>query len=160
MAGNKRNIPWLILLLFTCGSTLSAKAEIKTQIRATTNTSRIGVGEIFKYQITVESSEQPKITLPEFQGLRVLATQSSTSYSFGRAQKTMKYEIEYTLVAETEGTITLPTLQAKIQKEIKTSPPVTITIVKKSLPEDLPRKKRPQEQTIPEDLLLEGAISL
>ena len=118
----------LITLLVVC-------ADAAVRITATAP-SRVGVGDEFRLSYQVNSSDvggAPRISsIPGFDIVYGPATSNYSSVSIvnGRTTKTSSVTYTYTLVAQREGTFTLPSVTLQVEGRACTSNKVRITVVK------------------------------
>lgn len=123
----------VIVLLF--GFTLKAASQ-DLSVEATVSETSIFTGEQFSLSISVESSSQHSLDLPQipdFRGARVISGTPSrstrTSIINGRTTRSTTYT--YTLIAEQKGNYTIPPITVRVDGESRQTNPVSIEVVEK-----------------------------
>jgi len=97
---------------------------------------KVATGEVFSYSIKVQGEfKSPKLKLPTFEGLAVVAKNESRNYSTKAGKTQMTYTLTLHLFGPNPGTFTI--VPATIEDEGKTykSKSVTVTVEGKPLEE-------------------------
>lgn len=122
-----------LLLLF--GFTHEAVSQ-DLSVEATVSETKIFIGEQFSLSVSVESSSQHSLDLPQipnFNGARVISGTPSrstrTSIINGRTTRSTTYT--YTLLAERKGNFTIPSIAVRVDGETRQTNSIPIEIIEK-----------------------------
>lgn len=133
----KRSAASLRQFLFLCITFIATATAYADDISFTTSApSAVIVGNQFRVTYTLNAKGED-MRVPPFEGLRVLAgpsTSTSRQMSFinGKTASTVTYSYTYVLMAEQEGTFTIPSATVKVKKKTYTTKPQTINVLKNS----------------------------
>lgn len=136
---------------------LKSQAQPKVSVVATVSETTIYTGERVSLSVEVSGdfNNVSRPELPEFEGLRLLSNNPSTSrsYSFVNGQTSSSYSYSYYLIAQDTGTYTIPSITIMIDGEEFTTESIDIEIVDRNS-----AAAEPQESNRP-DIFLRMEIS-
>lgn len=120
-------LPLLALLLG------SAWAQSSVSVEATVSESKVYTGERVTLSIKVSGdfNNVSRPELPEFEGLRLLSNNPSTSrsYSYVNGESTTSYTYSYYLIPQNKGTHQIPSVTISIDGEARQTNPINIEVI-------------------------------
>ena len=128
----KRVILSTIILLFATLQVMAQSVSLRAQAP-----SMVEVGEKFRVQYSVNTQNVSKFDYPDFAGLQVLygpSTSSSSSIQIinGQMSQSSSYTYTFTVMAEKEGTVTIPPASIVADGKTVKSNSLKIQVVKGS----------------------------
>lgn len=128
--------PFLILFLFFflfCGFAGNSVAQPDIEVTATVSQTTVYTGERISLSVEISGdfNNVSRPVLPEFTGFRLLNNNPSTSrsYSFVNGKTSSSYSYSYYLIAQDEGSYTIPSITVSIDGEDFTTDPIDVKIV-------------------------------
>lgn len=128
--------PFLILFLFLslfCGFAGNSVAQPDIEVTATVSQTTVYTGERISLSVEISGdfNNVSRPELPEFTGFRLLNNNPSTSrsYSFVNGKTSSSYSYSYYLIAQDEGSHTIPSITVSIDGEDFTTDPLDVKIV-------------------------------
>lgn len=120
----------LPLLAFLSGS---AWAQSSITVEATVSESKVYTGERVSLSIEVSGdfNNVSRPELPDFEGLRLLSNNPSTSrsYSYINGESTTSYTYSYYLVAQNKGSFQIPPVNITIDGETHQTNPINVEVI-------------------------------
>lgn len=125
MPSTLTKLPFLIAAVLLCGS---AAAQQKERVSVSVLNSRVAVGEIGQYFITVRNGEASLPQRIAVDGLEVIYSGSQLSSSFINGRQSFETTHFYRFKGNQPGTYVIPEIEFQIGNEAAKTKPVTVTI--------------------------------
>lgn len=125
----------VLFLVFCLLGLIPAKSVAQSEVNvvATVSETTIYTGERISLSVEISGSfnNVSRPELPEFEGFRLLSNNPSTSrsYSYVNGQTSSSYSYSYYLIAQDEGTYTIPPITVSIDGEELTTEAIDVEIV-------------------------------
>lgn len=138
---------WRLCSLFLAANLVFGCVYSEPVLKVAVDKQKVKTGETFNYTVRIEGTfSSPKISLPEFKGLRVVSQTQTKQYSFKKNKKHVKIVMKYKLIAYYPGEYTIESVVVRDESKKFTSETITIKVVGR------PIENREQE----EDIFKEG----
>lgn len=128
-----KQLSLLLLGLFGFFALTASPAAAQPVVEATVSQTTIYTGEQIELSIEISGtfSDISRPDLPAFSHFRLLSSTPSTarSYNYINGQSSTSYTYSYSLIAEEEGSYTIPAIAVEIDGELIETDPIPVTVI-------------------------------